>query len=180
MTTTLQADIQALRQAILQLSRRDREELAEWILNSPDADWRVSEVSLPYRDSDTRYFTLEEYLQFAGSNPGRYEYVAGRIFPICSPPIRHEVIAANLLSHLQGQLRGTPCRAFGSHAAVRFKVDQDDIVYLPDLTIACGPFTEEVLDAPWLTNPCVVTEVLSASTEAIDRREKALNYRHIA
>jgi len=178
--TTIQTDIHALRHAIQQLSRREREELAEWILNSPDGDSWVAEAAVPYRDSDPRHFTLEEYLQFIGETPGHYEYVAGRIFPVCSPPIRHEIIAANLLFHVQGALRGTPCRAFGSHTAVRLKVDQDDIVYLPDLMIACGPFTEDVLDSPWLTSPCMVAEVLSSSTEAIDRREKALNYRHIA
>src|SRR5262249_22200699 len=140
--TTLQTDIQALQQAIRQLSRREREELAEWILNSPDDGWWVAEAARPYSDGDRRYFTLEEYLQFAEDHPGHYEYLAGRIFPKCSPPIRHEMITANLLSHFHGQLRGTPCRALGSHAAVRLKVDQDDIVYLPDLMIACGPFTE--------------------------------------
>src|SRR5262249_30196105 len=84
------------------------------------------------------------------------------------------------LSHLQGQLRGTPCRTFGSRMPVWFKVDQDDIVYLPDLTIACGPFTEDIMKAPWLTNPCIVAEVLSASTASIERREQAINYPHIA
>jgi Uma2 family endonuclease len=51
---------------------------------------------------------------------------------------------------------------------------------MPDVMVACGPFTDKILDGRYLTNPCVVVEVLSASTEAIDRREKALNYRHLA
>jgi Uma2 family endonuclease len=62
---------------------------------------------------------------------------------------------------------------------VRLKVNQDDVFYVPDVMVACGPFTEDVLNAKWLTEPCVVVEVLSPSTESIDRREKALNYRHI-
>ena len=36
-----------------------------------------------------------------------------------------------------------------------------------------------MLDQQYLTNLCVVVEVLSASTEAIDRREKAPNYRQL-
>jgi Uma2 family endonuclease len=175
--TTIQTDIQTLRQAIRELPRREREELAEWILNSPDSESRVAEAALPY--GGRRYFTIEEYLQLAEDSPDRYEYVAGYIFAMSSPLIRHEMIAANLLVNFQNQLRGTPCRAFSSHAAVRLKVDQDDIIYLPDAMVACGPFTEEVLNERWLVNPCIVAEVLSPSTESIDRREKALNYRHI-
>ena len=177
MTTSL-TDIQALRQAISHLSRREREELAEWILNSPDTASWVAEAALPY--GGQRYFTVEEYLNFDEGGLIRYEYVAGRIFAMCSPLVRHEMITTNLLVHFQNQLRGTPCRAFSSNTAVRLKVDRDDIFYLPDVTIACGPFTDEVLDTQWLTNPCLVAEVLSPSTESIDRREKALNYRHIA
>jgi Uma2 family endonuclease len=67
----------------------------------------------------------------------------------------------------------------GSHAKVRLQVNREDTFYMPDLMIACGPFTDKILDTQYLTNPCVVVEVLSASTEAIDRREKALNYRHL-
>jgi Uma2 family endonuclease len=63
---------------------------------------------------------------------------------------------------------------------LRLKAGEDDIVYMPDVMIACGPFTQEALDASWLKDPCVVVEVISAFTESIDRREKALNYRHIA
>jgi Uma2 family endonuclease len=46
--------------------------------------------------------------------------------------------------------------------------------------IACGPFTAEALDLPYLTEPCVIVEVFSPVTEDIDRREKLMNYRRIA
>jgi Uma2 family endonuclease len=96
-----------------------------------------------------------------------------------SPRIRHQAIAANLFFHFQNQLRGGPCRTWDSLTKVRLQVDREDIFYMPDVMVACGPFTDKVLDGQYLTNPCVVIEVLSPSTEAIDRREKALNYRHL-
>src|SRR5579859_2631549 len=177
--TTIQTDIHALRQAIRQLSRREREELAEWILNSPDNEsWVAEAAPRPY--GGRRNLTVEEYLSLEDESGVRYEYVAGQIFAMCSPVVRHEMITTNLVFHFQNQLRGTPCRAFSSNTALRLKVDQDDIFYLPDVMIACGPFTEEVQSSQWLANPCVVVEVLSPSTQSIDRREKALNYRHIA
>jgi len=174
--TTTQTDIRALQQAIRALARREREDLAEWILNSWDSETRVAEAAVPYGG---RYLTVEEYLEFAEESTERFEYVGGYIFPMTLPVIRHEIITMNVALEFQKALRSTPCRVFSSKTGVRFQVDEDDIVYLPDLMVACGPFTEEVLDARWLTNPCVVVEVLSAPTESIDRREKALNYRHI-
>jgi len=173
----VQADIHLLQQAIRQLSRREREELAEWILNSPDSDLGVAEASLPY--GDQRHFTLEEYLRHEEDRPGRHEYIAGQIFAMSTPLVRHQMIVTNVAVHFQSQLRGTQCWAISSNTKLRLKIDEDDIFYVPDVMIACGPFSEEVLDASWLTNPCVVVEVMSAWTEGIDRREKALNYRHI-
>jgi Uma2 family endonuclease len=169
--------IQELHQAIRELSRREREELAEWILNSPSFEIRVEEPALAY--GGRRLLTVEEYLDLEEDVAIRHEYVAGQIFAMSNPLIRHEVIAVNLLFHFQTQLRGGPCKALSSHTKVRMQVDRNDIFYMPDLAVVCGPLTDEVLNQQFLTDPCVVVEVLSASTEAIDRREKALNYRHI-
>ena len=173
----VQTDIQLLRQAIRQLSRREREELAEWILNSPDSELGVAESRAPY--GAKHHFTVEEFLRFAEEKPGRYEYVAGRIFEMTSELVRHEMIVTNLAAAFQTQLRGTPCWSFTSNMKLRLKGGEDEIVYLPDVMIACGPFTQEALDASWVKDPCVIVEVISASTESIDRREKALTYRCI-
>jgi Uma2 family endonuclease len=171
-----QNEIQAIKQAIGQLSRIEREELAEWIMDASSLDLRVEEPALAY--GGRLKLTVEEYLELEEDGV-RYEYVAGQIFAMSSPRIRHQVIAANLLAHFYNQLRGGPCRAWDSHTKVRLQVDREDIFYMPDVMVACGPFTDKVLDEQYLTNPRVVVEVLSPSTEAIDRREKALNYRHL-
>jgi len=172
-----QSEIQAIKQAIGQLSRIEREELAEWIMDASALDLRVEETALAY--GGRRKLTVEEYLELEEEEGVRYEYVAGQIFAMSNPRIRHQAIAANLLAHFHNQLRGGPCRAWDSHTKVRLQVDREDIFYMPDVMVACGPLTDKVLDGQYLTNPCVVVEVLSASTEAIDRREKALNYRHL-
>lgn len=172
-----QNDIQAIKQAIRQLSRIDREALAEWILDASVFEPRVEETALAYGVS--RRLTVEEFLELNAKGEVRYEYVAGQIFAMSHPLIRHQAIVRNVLFHFQSQLRGGPCSAWDSQTAVRLQVDREDIFYIPDVMIACGPFTDKILDTQYLTNPCVVVEVLSASTEAIDRREKALNYRHL-
>jgi Uma2 family endonuclease len=176
--TITQTDIQSLQQAIRQLSRLEREELAEWILNSSDFDFGVREAVAGYGLPHSRFMTVDEYLDLE-SGLVRYEYIAGQIFAMASPTNRHEMIVANLIGHLSSQLRATACRAFSSKAKVRLKIGNDDIFYMPDVLVACGPFTSEVLDQQFLTSPSLIVEVLSPSTEAIDRREKALNYRQL-
>jgi Uma2 family endonuclease len=172
-----QTDIEAIKQAIRQLSRFDREALAEWILDVSQFEPRVEETAPAYGVS--RKLTVEEFLELNGTDGVRYEYVAGQIFAMNRPFIRHQAIVSNLLLHFGNQLRGGPCRAWDSQTAVRLQVDREDIFYIPDVMVACGPLTDQILNAHYLTNPCVVFEVLSPSTEAIDRREKNLNYRHL-
>jgi Uma2 family endonuclease len=177
--TTTQADVLAIQQAIRQLTRDQREELAEWILNSADFGHRVAETPLAWVDSGTRrVFSVEEYLEME-RGAVRYEYVGGEIFAMNSPTVRHDVIVTNLLGNFHAQLRGGPCKMFSPNTAVRLRVDQSDIIYLPDLAIACGPFSEDALNLQYLANPVIVIEVASPATEATDRREKALNYRHV-
>jgi Uma2 family endonuclease len=175
--TTTQTDIEAIKEAIRQLPLDAREDILNWALNSPMPGPRVEEPALAY--VGRRKLTVEEFLEMEFPEGLRYEYVAGQIFPMPSPLLRHEVIAANLLGHFHNQLRGGPCRAWSSHTAVRLKVNRDDMIYLPDVMVSCGSLTNQELNMQYLTNPCVIVEVLSASTEAIDRREKALNYRYL-
>jgi Uma2 family endonuclease len=175
-----QSDIPAIQQAIRQLTRLQREELAEWILNSTEVDDRVAEAKLLWGEPGSpRLLTADEYLQMESEGTTRYEFIDGEIFAMAGAVLRHEVIVTNVVAHFHTQLRGGPCKVFPSNTAVRLRVDRSDIFYLPDVTVARGPFTESSLDLQYLTNPSVVIEVLSPSTEAIDRREKALNYRHV-
>jgi Uma2 family endonuclease len=50
----------------------------------------------------------------------------------------------------------------------------------PDVSVVCGAEERDVEDRFALTNPVVLVEVLSPSTEAYDRGEKADHYRMIA
>jgi Uma2 family endonuclease len=174
MTLTL-GEIQEMKHAIQKLSRIQREELAEWMQDAMRFDAPVEATALAY--GGRRGLTVEEYFRLEEESEVRHEYVAGQVFAMSSPLIRHQAIVTNLLFQFQSQLRGRPCKALASK--VRLQVNREDIFYMPDVMIACGPFTDKILDERYLTNPCVVVEVLSASTEAIDRREKALNYRHL-
>jgi Uma2 family endonuclease len=173
--------MEQLQQAIGRLSRLQREDLAAWIRDSADFGDHVAEAAPSYFEpSEQRLLSVEDYLQMEEDDSTRYEYLAGEIFAMSSPTMRHEAIVVNLLSTIHVHLRGGPCKVFPPTADVRLRVERDDVFYKPDIKVACGSFDAEAWQRRYLTNPCLVIEVLSPSTEAIDRREKARNYPHIA
>lgn len=118
----------------------------------------------------------EEYLRFEAQSPIKHEYVNGEMFAMTGATLRHNVIAANVLVALRGHLRGTACSVFIND--VRVRVEKAHSYYYPDLLVSCARGTQAIdLSAVTVDDPILVIEVLSASTEAIDRREKLVAYR---
>ena len=119
--------------------------------------------------------THAEYLQGELASEIRHEYVAGEVFVMAGAGERHNIISLNIASRLRTAVRGTHCRTFISDMKVR--VDQNDAFYYPDVMVTCDPADHESL---YKHSPCLIVEVLSPTTEAIDRREKLIAYRFLA
>jgi Uma2 family endonuclease len=120
--------------------------------------------------------SVEEYLRYEADGRIRHEYIAGEIFAITGASLEHNLIAGNVFAAVAAHSRGGPCMAFMSDFKLRMKNNMDDIFYYPDVMVACG---REGVEKYYLRNPKLIVEVLSPTTEAIDRREKALHYRQI-
>jgi Uma2 family endonuclease len=171
------ANIPALQQAIRALTRYQREELAEWILNSGDFEDFIAQSRLGWGMSAERHtLTVEEFLAIETGGSVRHEYIGGEMFEMRPPMPRHEVIVANLLGLLREKAAPEPATVIASNLGLRLRVDDTDLFYRPDVLIA-GCTASEL---PYVTEPRVVIEVFSPITEDIDRREKGLNYRRIA
>ena len=123
------------------------------------------------------HLSVEDYLKFEADAQVRHEYIGGRIHAMSGTTVRHNVIAGNLVGAIFNHLRGGPCRAYFNDVKVQLEVHREDIFYYPDILVACE---HEGLEKHFLRHPKLIVEVLSASTEATDRREKLLNYPLIA
>jgi Uma2 family endonuclease len=119
------------------------------------------------------HLSVEDYLKFEADAPVRHEFIGGRIHAMSGTSIRHNAIAGNLVGALFSHLRGGPCRAYFNDVKVRLEINGEDIFYYPDVMVACE---HEGLEKHFLCHPKLIVEILSPSTEAIDRREKLLNY----
>jgi len=120
-----------------------------------------------------------DYLSGELASAVRHEYVAGHIYAMAGAGKAHNLIAGNLFSHLRAHLRGKPCRGF--IADMKVHVSAAQAYFYPDVVVTCSP-RDLAADAPndYLTEPVLIVEVLSASTEAIDRREKMRAYATLA
>jgi Uma2 family endonuclease len=115
---------------------------------------------------------IAEYLEGEQHSDIRHEYLAGRVYAMAGAGRTHNLIAGNAFSLLRAVIRGTPCQAFMADMKVR--VEANDAYYYPDVVVACQA---DDSDEYFLNAPCLIVEVLSPATEAIDRREKLIAYR---
>ncbi|MCT7994924.1 Uma2 family endonuclease [Laspinema olomoucense] len=125
------------------------------------------------------FISVADYFKHEETSPIRHEYLGGQLFAMAGSSEEHNRIACNLCTYLITHLRGSGCKTFISDMKVKIQVAQGtgDIFYYPDVMVTCD---EQDRDKFYKTHPCLLVEVLSPSTETIDRREKRLNYQSLA
>lgn len=116
--------------------------------------------------------SADGYLEGELKSDIRHEYVDGEVYAMAGAGEAHNLIAGNVFSRLRGAARGGPCRVFISDMKVR--VAEWNAFYYPDILVVCDSSDTHTY---FKESPCLIVEVLSPSTEAIDRREKLLAYR---
>lgn len=121
--------------------------------------------------------SAEAFLAFENTSPDRHEFVSGEVFLMTGGTQRHNRIALNLATALLTHLAGKPCQVFFSD--VKLRVERADAYYYPDVMVACGPQHAAANEALAVHDPKLLIEVISPSTETIDRREKLLAYRQL-
>lgn len=131
----------------------------------------VAQVQIP------RTYSPEEYLALEIASETRNEYIDGEIVSITGGLPNHNQIALNLAGTLNFLLKRQPYRVF--MADQRLWIPQRRIYTYPDVMVIRGDlvFQEEHKDT--LTNPILIIEVLSKSTQSYDRGTKFAAYRTI-
>ncbi len=125
---------------------------------------------------ETAWISAEEYLAGEQRSDVRHEYIGGVIYAMAGASDEHIALCMNLAFALRTHLQGGSCRVQMSDGKVRLLLGGQDIFYYPDLLVTCDP---RDTDRYFKRYPKVLIEVLSETTEAIDRREKFLSYRQI-
>lgn len=120
-------------------------------------------------------FTYQDYLEIEEQSDERHIFWDGEIFAMAGATIRHSVLETNLIVLLGTALRGRPCRPCVGNQ--RLRAPNSDRAVYADGIVVCGPPRPHPGDDNAVSNPVVIFEVLSKSTEAFDRGDKFEYYR---
>ncbi|WP_051822620.1 Uma2 family endonuclease [Desulfonatronum thiodismutans] len=125
------------------------------------------------RPQPVETISIQEYLSGELESDLRHEYIDGAVYAMVGTSDRHGLIALNIATALRPHVRGTPCQLFMSDMKVRIQLQGKTIFYYPDLVLSCDPKDRQ----PYFrTSPCLIVEVLSASTRRVDQQEKLATY----
>jgi Uma2 family endonuclease len=123
-------------------------------------------------------YTLEEYFALELASEEKYEFWNGEVFCMSGASLAHNRIARNIGTKLNTELRARGRHSFP--ADLRIKVPRYPPYRYPDLSALCGsPEIENIGGLDVLTNPALIIEVLSKSTEGFDRGDKFTYYKSI-
>ena len=121
------------------------------------------------------FIAPDEYLDQEARSDTKHMYYAGAVTAMAGGPVAHATLAMSLGAELRAGLRGRGCRVFGSD--VLFRTGSGEMFTYPDVTVVRGSTEYMPGRKHVVTNPVFVAEVLSPSTEAIDRGAKSNEYR---
>jgi Uma2 family endonuclease len=170
--------ISEIKSVLRTLSLEDRQVIAGWLEGYQEHEPLISEVREPAAEYavELPYMTVEEFLEFAERSPTRHEYVNGFVHAMNGASMAHNRIESRLYKAIEKGLGGGPCEIFLSGLTLKVDTASDKQFLCPDLMVSCD---REGWREKWLLNPRLIVEVLSPSTQHIDRREKAATYRRI-
>lgn len=122
-----------------------------------------------------RLMSPEEYLHQEETSTDRHEYFKGEVFLMAGGTYNHERIGGNCFAIFHQYARKKGCSPFGSNMKIQVKAN--GLFTYPDAMLVCGKieFAGERKDV--ITNPLLIVEVLSNSTQSYDRGDKFALYR---
>ncbi len=117
--------------------------------------------------------SVEAYFQLDATFPDtKYEYHDGVVRLMSGGSAAHATIAGNIYIGLRLEFRSGPCTVYNSDMRVQVA---EGVYYFPDVSVTCN-IEDRRRDAKTVRSPRLVVEVLSPSTEKVDRREKLQAY----
>jgi Uma2 family endonuclease len=129
--------------------------------------------------SQSQPHTAEEYLALEVESESRNEYRNGEIIPMTGGTPEHNEIAGNLIYLLKSVLRGQPYGIFVTDQ--RLWIPDLDLYTCPDIMVIQRPLDlKPGRKDTVVTNPLLIAQVLSDSTQEYDRGEKFESYRTLA
>ncbi len=127
------------------------------------------------KNQEQHYYSPEEYLKLETAAECRSEYYDGRIIPMPGGTPNHNRIAGNFYAALNFAFKKQAYDVFITD--MRLWIPQKRIYTYTDVMIVAGKLELAENRKDTITNPLMITEVLSPSTEDYDQQGKFKLYR---
>jgi Uma2 family endonuclease len=124
------------------------------------------------------FHTFVEYVRLEEESTVRHEFVGARIYAMAGGTPEHSALKVAVILSLGRAVEGGRCRVYDSD--LRIRVRKTGLCTYPDASVVCGPREVDPEDKNTVTNPTLLVEVTSDSTEEYDRGEKFEHCRDIA
>jgi Uma2 family endonuclease len=125
-------------------------------------------VALP----DRILMTADEYFAWELTQEERHEFWDGEIVCMSGGTKKHNRVSGNAFKLLDGVLAGRDCEVYISDVKVQVQANRK--YFYPDVVVTCDARDQ---DTQLVQYPCLIVEVLSPSTESVDRGTKFTYYR---
>ncbi len=123
------------------------------------------------------YVSYAEFVALEEKSATRHEWLNGVVYDMAGGTPDHSRLELAVGSALLTQLRGKRCGVYSPNLGIR--VLATGLLTYPDASVICGSLVRDVENKNAVTNPRVIVEVLSDSTEDYDRGDKFLHYKQI-
>ena len=124
------------------------------------------------------YYTLEEYFALEKAGEARYEYWDGDIVCMSGGTPKHYILTSNIHLKIGQQLEGKNCQTYTE--GIPIKTPKLPPYRYADMSVVCGESQfENMRGIHALVNPLLVVEVLSSTTEEVDKNEKRIAYQSL-
>jgi len=122
---------------------------------------------------NTPRLTPTEYFAWEEQQLEKHELIDGRAYAMTGGSVNHSRIAVRLTTLINTHLESSHCITGNSDLRINI-VGTNNYTY-PDASVTCDD--RDQTTTQYITYPCLIVEVLSASTEAYDRGGKFRMYR---
>jgi Uma2 family endonuclease len=120
--------------------------------------------------------TRDDFLAWEDAQSERHEFVGGEIYAMTGARIGHNRIVSNIVAFLLPRVRAMGCDVFFSDMMLVI----ENASYYPDVLVHRNNTGTRLTDsATYVKHACLLVEVTSPGTEAVDRREKRMSYRNV-
>ncbi len=121
-------------------------------------------------------YSIAEYLEFDNLSNEKHSYCNGAILNMAGGTLNHGIISNNINTEINNGLRSSSKGCTSINGDVKIYIKKANSIVYPDGMVICGEIELSEVDKHSVTNPILIIEVLSKSTESYDRGDKFHKY----